>query len=235
MTLDVRFQPSGRIGFVLCAAFSVLTFGLCHTGAEEGQVSTVSEILQDPSGHDGKLVTVRGTVESGFELSLLIDTEQEGQRLWIDWPASGPNATVSTTLGTDRVAWSGRWTEFALVPSRSEALRYLRGEDLVVDWQPWPARASMHPVPDKNLKRMRKLVRDRCPCPKGTYCVGTPGRYAVQATVKGRFEHVPGSIILRDGEGHRGTLSGFGHMSSYNSRLVAERVMDVQATRLRCE
>ncbi|HEV8199761.1 MAG TPA: hypothetical protein VGS03_07050 [Candidatus Polarisedimenticolia bacterium] len=175
---------------------------------------------------DGTIVKVCGAIETGFEQSVIRDAECPTLRLWVDWPDGDAGPSVSTTFGSDRYAQSREWTEFASVSSASDTERYLKGEDLAVAWQPWRKRAELVPKRNRNLTMLESLLKQTCTCPPGSGRMDFR-RYDIVATVTGRFEHVPGPVILRNPAGGRGALLGYGHMSGYENRLVLGSVVNL--------
>ena len=57
--------------------------------------TTVCDITRVPSAFDGKIVKVRATVVSGFEVFAIRDVNSECGRMWLTYPGGGPSASVS--------------------------------------------------------------------------------------------------------------------------------------------
>ena len=195
---------------------------------------TPCDLAQNPAQYDGAIVTVRGTIDIMFEISRISDATCPSANIWLDAAGlEGPSASL--TFGQDEYAQDHEWTEYAPLESDMDGRRYLAGEELSAQWRAFPPRAAISPRLDKNLKKLNRMLRIKCPCPPATYCMSLPSPWSHEVVMTGRFEHVSGPIILRDSQGHRGMLTGFGHMSRYKSRFVLQSVEAIKSTRVGCQ
>lgn len=163
--------------------------------------TTVCDILKNPVAFNGKIVRITGTVEAGFD-QFVVKGPSCGQKvddIWLAYPEG----------------------------SRGKA-----GPDAMLQLQPAAnftgTVASTQPAPvtlqrDKAFKQFDSALSS--PAKINGMCLGCR-RYAVSATLVGRLDGVA-TALPRDPSGKITSLSGFGNMNLYSTRLVLQSVSDV--------
>jgi hypothetical protein len=185
------------------------------TRPELGLRRTACELLGDPEGYDRRIVTVRGRIRAGFQDSLLVDADCGAEsRVWLEWADDLPDES---------------WGEYAVVSSGQEWVDFLAGQRTDYAWRPWRPRPAVELSRDASFDELNRFLSARSP-----QILFRAGRsfYDVQATITGRFDHLPGTIILRNAAGERGLQVGFGSMNRWMDRIVVVAVADVRATRV---
>lgn len=211
------FLASAKIrGMRLSAALLYLTLAPLWLLAQEADAISTSlcEIAKDPPAFDGRLVRVRGTIVSGFEVFTLTDqTCGSDFRIWLDDADSPPSAA----------------TEYALISSLAAAKQ---PEKLT-----WIAMKKRRPITfkkDAELKKLESYLTKQFKPERGSRCIGCP-LYSVTVTITGRFDHSDRRLkAFRDKDSKIvgfGAVA-FGHLGAWESRLVMESVSDVAATKI---
>ena len=161
------------------------------------------------------MVTVRGRIQTGFQDSYLVDDHCGVEsRIWLEWTDDLPEEA---------------WGEFAVVTSGQDWIDFLSGRRTDYSWQPWKLRPAVDLSRDASFRELNGYLSQRAP-----QILFRRGRafYEVEATVTGRFDHLPGTIILRNASGQRGMQVGFGPMNRWSDRIVVVGVTEVRARRL---
>ena len=163
--------------------------------------TTVCDILKNPASFNGKIVRIKGTVESGFD-QFVIKGDKCGQKVnafWLDYP-EGSKAKAGPTA----------MLELQPAANFAEAVTA-------------PQRAPVTLQKDKEFKKFDSELA--VPAKINGMCLGCH-RYQVSATLVGRLDGVD-EALKRDPSGKILSLSGFGNMNLYPARLVLQSVSDV--------
>ena len=166
--------------------------------------TTVCKIFYDPSGHNNKLVRVRGYVEISFEYSLLMDEHCPEKQIWFAFgDGSVPPQVLAYTNGRRSSSAS---LAVALVKDESyaELMRYLE------------------------LSAKGAACADGPPPESLPECT----TYRVTATFTGRIDGVSKqlhSAHMRRSDFDRPDGKGFGHMGLFEAQIVVRNVENVVA------
>jgi len=177
--------------------------------AEDPIKTTVCELLKHPDRFNGKLVQVRATMRTGFELSTLFDKDCEKEGLW--------NGT------DDAIPLSG---QVAYIDSETELQHPER-----LKWKPIPA---VRPIKLRDDAAYRALGKYIDQYHTGGSCIAFQcPKFSVTATFIGRFDYDDQRLRafrnVSTGEVWP-SKGGFGHMNISSTQLVWQSVSDVVAT-----
>ncbi len=179
-----------------------LIFSLFVVTALSAQSSQtkVCDIAANAAQLDGKVVQLKGTVISGFDVFVIEDSSCPQAKIWLDYPEgskakSGPVARMSLQLAKNS-------------PGNAAARD----------------RAPIKLDKNKDFKQFDSALATLY---KGTaLCLGC-GKFNVSATFVGRLDAVANVGESKDGSGKFTAVSGFGNMNRYPLRLVLQSVSDV--------
>ncbi len=181
---------------------ALLLCGLAGTLRAQTVDTTVCAVLKNPTAFNGKMVSIKGTVVSGFDQFVVNDGNcgLPVNGIWITYPA-----------GTK--AKGGPLAMVRLEPAHNFAGTIAPGKQTPVVLNR-----------DKQFKRFDSLLSQMHDQGPGT-CLGCR-EYDVQATLVGRLDAVARATLDRKG-GKIVGLGGFGDMNAYPAQLVLESVSDV--------
>ena len=112
------------------AAAAAAAQGQTPPGAGQPEAATICGILRRPADFDGRIVTIRATVTSNFEIFAIRDKEDQCGLVWFTYASAGPAASVSVNVLTPNVQRSElalrRDREFARYERALEARVYPR-------------------------------------------------------------------------------------------------------------
>jgi hypothetical protein len=164
--------------------------------------TTVCAILKNPKAFDGKMVRIKGTVETGLDQFVLNDGDcgRQVNSVWLAWPQGAK-------------AKSGPLAMLELEPAHNFAGTVTPTTRPAVTLQK-----------DKAFKQFDSALAQQHRSPSGI-CIACP-KYDVQATITGRLDGVDDGGIHRE-NGKIVGLGGFGNANAYTARLVIQSVADV--------
>jgi hypothetical protein len=175
--------------------------------------ATVCRILDDPSGYNNKLVSVRGFVRANFEYSVLVDEQCPDDGIWFAFAdGSGQPELAITVRGKGTPG--GRDSKGRATP-------------------PLPVRL----IKDSNFEELEHYWTLSA---KGEACVDRPPSafppecttYRVTATFTGRVDGVSKKVHAAHlKKSSRGAVGGegFGHMGIFDAQIVVQSVENVVA------
>ena len=166
--------------------------------------TTVCAVLKSPKSFDGKIVRIKGTVESGFDEFVVKDSSPCGYQIdgiWLSYPQ-----------GTKGKA--GPVAMLQVQPAHNFAGSYTP-----------PTRAAVTLDKSKDFKQFDSLMSQAHNKGAGM-CLGC-ARYYVTATLVGRLDGVADATLQRDKAGKVIGFGGFGNMNAYPARLVLQSVSDI--------
>lgn len=176
--------------------------GVLAVGCAQGQVvdASVCDVINHPMKFDGKIVRLKGQVESNFD-SFILRGDTCSSSMWLSYPAgtkakSGPAAVVSLQLAANATGTPGK------------------------------ARPALTLEKNQDFATFDMLLSTR---PKiNGMCLGCV-KNDVMATLEGRIDGTENAGLARDKAGTITGLDGFGNMNQYGARLVITKVSDVTA------
>ena len=179
-------------------------------------VATLCEIANDPDRFNGKMIKVRATVLSNFEVSLLSDS------------GCGLDSSVWFTYGDARHTPSAA-TESAPITSLADLKR---PESLT--WSPMEPSAVITVKEDSEFRKLDSYLSKQFK-PKGrNLCISCP-LSSVTAVFTGRFDHTNRRLRAyrdKDSKVIGAGGSGFGHLGGYDSQFVMHSVSEVVAVKI---
>jgi hypothetical protein len=85
----------------ICWRFAIGTTASAEDKSRMAPINTsVCDVSANPEFFDGKIVSLRATVASGFEVFAIISPEEGCDRMWLEYSEGGPSA--STSVGVAR-------------------------------------------------------------------------------------------------------------------------------------
>jgi hypothetical protein len=164
--------------------------------------TTVCAVLKSPRAFDGRMVRIKGTVETGLDQFVLNDGDcgKQVNSIWLAWPQGAK-------------ARSGPLAMLELEPARNFAGTVTPS-----------ARPPVTLLKDKAFRQFDSALAQQHRSPSGL-CLACP-KYDVQATITGRLDGVDDSAVHRE-KGKIVGLGGFGNANAYAARLVIQSVSDV--------
>lgn len=177
------------------------------TGRQEPVVTTVCDILKDPSAFNNKLVQVRGYVSVSFEYSTLHVASCSGEIWFALADGSGPPGL--------RVTVTGRG-----IPGGKDS-NGRRSRPIPVTL-----------VRDANFEKLENYLTESAKVEPGKPCGPNCHLYDVEATFIGRIDGVSQEVHaahLKRSPLQSSDFKGFGQMGLFDAQLVVQSVKDVEA------
>lgn len=174
--------------------------------------TTLCELKQAPEEFNGKMIRVRATIVSGFEVGGLNDKSCDAFLL----------LDVDGFRDLEK-----RAGEFAFIRSPSEADHPKR-----LKWRRLRMPSPVEPTHDASYGRYRTYQRQRFIGEDGGACFRCP-LFELTATVVGRFDWLEQLFVAyRENQNDKPSVYGvgFGHLNASRTRLVWQSVSDVVAT-----
>src|SRR5215471_6108271 len=66
--------------------------------------TSICEVSRNPAFFDGKVVSLRATVASGFEVFAIRSSDEDCGGMWLEYSEGGPTASTSTAVSRQRRA-----------------------------------------------------------------------------------------------------------------------------------
>jgi len=175
--------------------------------------TTVCKIFDDPSGHNNKLVKVRGYVDASSEYSLLLDEHCPEKQIWFAF-ADGSGLPLLQAYANGYGTAGGKDSKGR--PTPPIPVRLVRDESFA------------------ELVRYLKLSAKGAACADGLPTASPPDctTYHVTATFTGRVDGVSKLIHLahvRQSARDQIDGKGFGHMGMFDAQIVVQSVENVLA------
>ena len=184
------------------AAVPVMICVLALGGTAWGQVTdvTVCDVVNHPKKFDGKMVRIKGVVQSDFD-ELIVKGDSCDSSLWLSYPAgtkarSGPAAVVTMQLASNSAGTAA-------------AARPAVTLDKNGDWLAFDTMLATRPKTPG-------------------MCLGC-SKNDVQATLVGRIDGADETGLTRDAAGKATGLSGFGNLNAWPARMVLQSVSGATA------
>ncbi len=186
-------------------AIALLVSGFACGLQAQAVSTTVCAVMKNPKSFDGKIVSIKGTVVTGFDSFIVKDPTgacgYQVDGIWLSYPQ-----------GTKGKA--GPAVMLQIQPAHNYAGTYTA-----------PTRAAVTLDKSKDFKQFDGLLSQTHNKGAGM-CLGC-GRYAVTATLVGRLDAVDSAAIKYDKAGKITGFGGFGNMNIYPARLVLQSVAEV--------
>jgi hypothetical protein len=171
-------------------------------GAAQAQAvdASICDVVNHPMKFDGKIVRLKGLVESDFD-SFILRGDTCSSSLWLSYPAgtkakSGPAAVVSLQLAANSTGTPGKPRPALTLEKNQDFLTF----DMLLSTRP----------------------------KTNGMCLGCV-KNDVMATLEGRIDGTENAGLARDKDGKITGLDGFGNMNQYSARLVIQKVSEVSA------
>jgi hypothetical protein len=175
--------------------------------------TTLCKIFDDPSGHNNKLVKVRGYVDASSEYSLLLDEHCPEKQIWFAFAdGSGPPQLQGYVIGYGTAGGKDSKRR----PTPPIPVQLVRDESFA------------------ELVRYLKLSAKGAACADGPPPASPPDctTYRVTATLTGLVDGVSKLIHAAHGRQSAGDQidgKGFGHMGMFDAQIVVQSVENVFA------
>jgi hypothetical protein len=165
--------------------------------------ATVCDVVNHPMKFDGKVVRLKGLVQSDFD-SFTMRADSCTGMLWLSYPAgtkakSGPAVVVTMQLASNASGTTGT------------------------------ARPALTLERNKDFETFDLLLTQRPKTPG--MCLACV-KNDVMATLVGRIDGTENAGLVKDKTGKITSLDGFGNLNQYTTRMVIESVADVTAKEL---
>ena len=200
------------------AALALPAAGLGQPSAEPIR-TTLCDLVKHPTRYAGKLVRVRATIASAFEMSSLA-TDPPDDACWYRVWLAGPGDDHSITATPEAI-------EYADVRSTKELHQQNQ-----LRWHPIP---KLELLKDDSYGEFERCLSEVYrPTDPRILCMAC-NLYSVTATITGRFDYSKGLLrAVRDRAKNVLDVGsfGFGHLSKWDSQLTLVSVSEVAAKQI---